>query len=256
MANATKKEGHLSSDDLALVAKCEAKLNYEFKDKSLLLKALTHRSFVKEEASLNRNDQNERLEFLGDAVLSMVAAQALYLEFPQADEGTLTQLRASYVCQNNLAEAAKKIALGSHLRVAKAMRSSGSIELPSVLSDVLEAIFGAAFLDAGLEEAQKLVLSVLGPLPRKLISTPKDPKTELQELIQSLSGLTPMYVVTSHLGPAHSPVFVVEVSLYEKTIAQGQGPSKKEAAQAAAKAALEKLAGLERALVLKTLGIP
>jgi ribonuclease-3 len=141
-----------------------------------------------------------------------------------------------------LAEAARKIGLGSLLRVSVSMRRTPSgVELPSMLCDAVEAIIGAVYLDAGFEEARALVLRLLGPVPKKLALTPKDFKTQLQEWTQANFSMTPLYKVIEASGPPHSPSFVVEVFVGEKSLATGKGPSKKDAAQEAAKAALAKL---------------
>ena len=208
----------------------EKKLAFNFRDKQLLERALTHRS---------AGEHNERLEFLGDAVLSIVAAEQLYTTMKTASEGTLTQLRASYVCEANLARAARELGLEPYIRVAKSMRMSGPIDLPSLLSDVIEAIIGAAYLDAGLEASKNLILHVLGPVPTQVIQYAKDPKTILQEHFQAEVSEAPVYAVTDVSGPGHSPIFVVEVSVAGRVLATGEGRNKKEASQAAAKKALE-----------------
>src|SRR3989338_2960700 len=143
------------------VTDLEKRLDFKFKNAKLLEQALTHRSFQENKS------QNERLEFLGDAVLGLIAAKNLYEKFPKATEGTLTQLRALYVCQANLSKAAERLELGRVLRAAKAMRLSGSVQQASVLSDVVEAIIGAAYLDQGFDAAEEVALHILGPLPEK-----------------------------------------------------------------------------------------
>lgn len=217
----------------------QSQIGHEFKDRSLLLVAITHRSFARDERLKdNIVAQNERLEFLGDAILSMVSAHELFTDSPKADEGTLTQLRANYVCESHLAECGKQIGLGKILRVAASMRKTEGVELPSIVSDAVEAIIGAVYLDAGLKPARETIRKILGPVPKKLIAAPKDPKTQLQEWTQARLGSTPIYEVTKSSGPPHMPIFVVEVSVKGRLLAQGQGPSKKEAAQEAARIAL------------------
>lgn len=217
------------------VTDLEKRLNFKFKDAKLLEQALTHRSFQEDKA------QNERLEFLGDAVLGLIAAKNLYTKFPKATEGTLTQLRALYVCQANLSKAAERLELGRVLRAAKAMRLSGSVQQSSVLSDVVEAIIGAAYLDQGFDAAEELVLRILGPLPEKLETPLKSPKTELQELIQGKYALAPTYELVDVTGPAHTPKFRVRVLVNNREVAIGEGSNKKEASEAAAKEALDTL---------------
>ncbi|MEI6791161.1 MAG: putative dsRNA-binding protein, partial [Myxococcaceae bacterium] len=145
---------------------------------------------------------------------------------------------ALYVCQANLAKAAEKLQLGKNLRAAKAMRLSGSVQQSSVLSDVVEAIIGAAYLDQGFDAAQDLALRMLGPLPDKLETQLKSPKTELQELVQAKYSLAPVYELVDVSGPAHTPLFRVRVLVNNKEMAIGEGANKKEASEAAAKEAL------------------
>lgn len=230
----------------AQLEELEMRIAYQFRDRELLLRALTHRSFVKDEASLSANDHNERLEFLGDAVLSLVAAEEVFARTPHASEGVLTLLRASYVCQTHLAESARKIELGNYIRVAKAMRHGGPMDLPSLLSDVMEAIFGAAYLDSGFATAKQLILHLLGPVPQKAIYYAKDAKTELQEIFQAAFALAPIYSVVNVSGPGHAPVFVVDVLIGENVLARGEGASKKEAAQDAARHALTKVKEMDK----------
>lgn len=226
-----------------LLAEAEAKIGYVFQNKDLLLEALTHRSFARDERlKSNRVSQNERLEFLGDAILSMASALDLYHDSPRANEGVLTQLRANYVCESHLAKCAKEAGLGAFLRVSISMKRSDEVELPSLLCDLVEALVGAIYLDDGFEQAHKFVRRILGEVPKKVLEAPKDAKTEFQEWTQSKMAKTPVYKVLRTSGPPHMPVFVVEVSVADQTFAIGEGPSKKEAAQNAAKIALEKFA--------------
>lgn len=217
------------------VTDLEKRLAFKFKNPKLLEQALTHRSFQED------RDQNERLEFLGDAVLGLIAAQNLYEKFPKATEGTLTQLRALYVCQANLSKAAERLELGRVLRAAKAMRLSGAVQQTSVISDVVEAIIGAAYLDQGFDAAQELALRILGPLPEKTEVPLKSPKTELQELIQSKYALAPRYELVDVTGAAHTPRFRVRVLVNNQEVAIGEGANKKEASEAAAKEALKQV---------------
>lgn len=226
----------MSQENVKLLSKIEAKLKYKFEDKNLLLRALTHRSFGTDEGK--REPHNETLEFLGDAVLSVVAAEALFKACPDADEGDLSQARANYVCQLTLAQGARKLKLGDYVRVAKAMRASGPVDLPSVLADVMEAIFGATYLDGGLENARALIGLTLGDVPTKVRTAPKDAKTVLQERIQGACSMTPTYEVLESTGPAHAPAFLVEVQVAGTVLGQGEGSNKKQAAQQAAKQAL------------------
>lgn len=232
----------LAKSESALLAQVESQVGHVFADKSLALEAITHRSFARDERLKdNVISQNERLEFLGDAVLSMVCALELYRDSPKADEGTLTQLRANYVCESHLAESARKAGLGPLIRVSQSMRKPQGVELPSILCDAVEALIGAVYLDTGFDAARLVIQKILGPVPKKVAASPKDPKTQLQELTQANFGMTPLYKVVKASGPPHLPVFGVEVYVGDRKLADGEGPSKKEAAQEAAKAALGEL---------------
>lgn len=223
--------------DWCFVTDLEKRLGFSFTNPKLLEQALTHRSFLEDKS------QNERLEFLGDAVLGLIAAKNLYSKFAFANEGTLTQLRALYVCQANLAKTAERLEIGKVLRAAKAMRLSGSVQQASVLSDVVEAIIGAAYLDQGFEAAEALALKILGPFPDKLEAPLKSSKTELQELVQAKYALAPVYELVDVSGPAHIPKFRVRVLVNNQEMAIGEGANKKEASEAAAKKALFFLRG-------------
>ncbi|MBL4817754.1 MAG: ribonuclease III [Deltaproteobacteria bacterium] len=212
----------------------EKHLGVQFKDSKLLEQALTHRSFKK------GCDQNERLEFLGDSILGFIAARNLYKQFPKVSEGTLTQLRALYICQANLAKAAVRLELGHILRAAKNMKRSGAVQQEAVLADVVEAIIAAVYLDQGLEKAEEVVLRILGPLPDKIKEPPKSAKTELQEIIQGKYALAPRYETVSVTGPAHKPIFKVRVLVDNQEAAVGEGINKKEASERAAEVALKK----------------
>ena len=210
-------------------------IELKFKNPQLLEQALTHRSFIESKV------HNERLEFLGDAILGFIAAKNLYKRFPTASEGTLTQLRALYVCQANLSKAAERLGIAKKIRVNKAMRLSGSMNQASVLSDVVEAIIGAAYLDQGFEVAESLALQILGELPQKVDTPVRTAKTELQELIQAKYALAPLYEIVDVTGPAHTPLFRVRVLINNQEAAIGEGSNKKEASEAAAQKALHQL---------------
>lgn len=226
-----------------MLEQVESRIGYTFSDKALLLEAMTHRSFARDERLKNDNvvSQNERLEFLGDSILSMVTALELFRNSKRADEGAMTQLRAIYVCESHLASGARKAGLGSFIRVSPSMRRGNEVELPSLLCDVVEALIGAVYLDAGFEAARAVVLHLLGPVPEKIVAAKKDAKTDLQEWTQAKFGLTPIYKVTEALGPPHSPVFTVEVYVGDRKLATGKGASKKDAAQDAAKVAMQQI---------------
>lgn len=232
----------MTKSEAEMLAKVELQIGHVFADKALLLEAITHRSFARDER-LKKNlvSQNERLEFLGDAILSTVTALELYRESPGANEGVLTQLRANYVCETHLAECARRAGLGAMIRVSQSIKRPEGVELPSLLCDVVEALIGAIYLDSGFESARVFILKTLGPVPLKVAASPKDSKTQLQEWTQAHFAKTPIYRVIKSSGPAHLPVFAVEVLMGDLKLAEGVGPSKKEAAQEAARAALAEL---------------
>ncbi len=212
-------------------------IGYEFQDPALLSMALTHKSArIKDEEQEHIN--NERLEFLGDAVLSLVTADFLYRSKKYLREGDLSRLRAQFVCQENLALGAQSIKLGDFLLSDKAMRSAGSHLTPAVLSDALEAIFGAVFIDGGIESARSCIFAVLGEPSLKLSVLEKDAKTKLQELVQGMLHQAPKYIVLEKEGPAHAPSFLVGVKVKDKLLASARGENLKNAAQNAALLAL------------------
>ena len=215
------------------LSRLERKLGYSFKDQDLMVLALTHRSFA------GRN--NERLEFLGDAILNFVAGEALFERFPQAREGQLSRLRARLVKGETLAVLARGFELGEYLRLGSGELKSGGFRRESILADALEALIGAIYLDAGMDAARERVLDWLtGELDGlTLVDTNKDPKTRLQEFLQSRACELPRYEVVDVQGEPHCRTFMDECQvslLNEKTL--GQGGSRRIAEQVAAAAAL------------------
>lgn len=210
-----------------------------FKDKSLFEHAMTHRSWINENPNVRRS--NERLEFLGDAVLELVVSDHIYHEFPNEEEGFLTTLRANIVNTQNLARVANKINLGSEILLSKGEEMGNGRENESLLADTTEALIGAMYLDSGLESAQEFIMqNLLAQLSDKLALPLKDAKSRLQEQVQSTGLPTPKYKTVSESGPDHDKEFVVEVLVDNKAYAQGVGKSKNRAEQAAAEAALVK----------------
>lgn len=214
----------------------EQRLGHRFGDSRLLEQALTHRSHGPE--------NYERLEFLGDGVLGCAVAEELYARFPRLPEGKLTRLRANLVREETLAEVAASLDLGSLLRLGEGEASSGAGTRPSILADALEAIVGAVFLDAGYEAARKAVLLAFHPLIERLDpgGPAKDPKTRLQEILQSQRRRLPEYRVVSVRGAPHQQAFDVECLLADAGLsATGSGTSRQRAEQEAAMAMLGKL---------------
>lgn len=218
----------------------EEKLGYQFKDITLLENALTHSSYANEHhmGSLN---SNERLEFLGDSVLGMVVADNLYRTFPKLPEGDLTRLRANLVCEGSLVLVAKQLNLGSYLRLGKGEEASGGRERPSIIADAVEAVLAAVYLDGGISQARRIIQHYILDHMAEVQRASRDHKTYLQELIQRKSGQVLSYHLVGESGLDHAKTFIMEVRLNGKAIGQGQGRSKKEAEQMAAKAAIEKL---------------
>ena len=216
----------------------EKKINYTFKDKNLLFVALSHSSFANEKRKLRHS--NERLEFLGDSVLSIVVSQYLFEHFTHLPEGELTKIRASLVCEKSLYEFAKKIDLGEHLFLGKGEENTGGRERTSILADAFEAVIAAVFLDGGLEAAKKHILRFIPKDidSRKSVSF-SDHKTILQEIIQKNPEEKVEYKLVGQSGPDHNKAFKVQVCLNSNVIGTGIGKSKKEAEQMAAKEALE-----------------
>ncbi|MDE6599842.1 MAG: ribonuclease III [Oscillospiraceae bacterium] len=215
----------------------EKKIGYTFKNKELLHEALSHSSYANE-LKRGRNS-NERLEFLGDSVLSIVVSKHLFTHFKHLPEGELTKIRASLVCEKALFEFSKKIDLGKHILLGKGEENSGGRTRPSIVSDAFEAVIAAVFLDGGMEEAEKYVLSFI---PKNLEANSSkslhDYKTMLQEIIQKNPEERVEYVLADQTGPDHDRNFVVQVRLNSNVIGTGEGHSKKQAEQAAAREAL------------------
>lgn len=212
-------------------------IGYKFKNKELLKQALSHSSYANEKK--RPNGSNERLEFLGDSVLSIVVSDYLYKNINLA-EGDLTKLRASLVCEKSLFVFAQQIHLGEFLLLGKGEENTGGRERPSIVSDAFEAVIAAIYLDGGIEPASKHILRFM---PEDIKKTKKpvlnDFKTLLQEVVQKNPEEKVEYVLIGEEGPDHNKRFVVEVCLNSQVIGKGKGKSKKEAEQLAAKEALE-----------------
>lgn len=215
------------------MSELEIKLNYQFKDEKFLKTALTHRS--------KGSEHNERLEFLGDAVVNFVVAEILYHQFPKATEGELSRWRASLVNRDALAELAKEFDIGSHLLLGPGELRSGGHERHSILSCTMEAIIGAIYLDGGFEVVRTRIMEWYEPWLQSLSSAAshKDPKTLLQEFLQSRRLPLPIYTVENIEGEAHQQLFTVSClveGVAEKSY--GQGTSRRRAEQNAAQAML------------------
>ena len=216
----------------------EQKLGYVFQDQGMLKQALTHRSYANEK---NTKHSNERLEFLGDAVLGFVTARFLYRTYPELPEGELTRRRAALVCENSLAALAARLELGEALRLGQGERATKGCERASILSDAFEAVLGAMLLDGGLAAAEELLGRLLLTQELDFSGVTQDSKTVLQERVQRVPGRTLRYQVVSEQGPDHAKTFVVEALMDGEPIGRGEGGTKKKAEQNAARQALDKL---------------
>lgn len=217
-------------------------LGITFNNISLLEQALVHSSYVNENPGVAPTS-NERLEFLGDAVLGLVVAERLYQDFPQFTEGQMTRLRAALVRRETLARMAQAIGLGDHLYLGKGEEASGGRQKPVNLAGAIEAVIGAIFLDQGLARARDFTLRLLETDLREAVTRGDsiDYKSELQELIQAKEQQIPTYHVIESTGPDHDKRFTVEVRVGDTLLGRGSGKSKKTAESEAARAALEKL---------------
>lgn len=214
----------------------EDALGHRFSDSSLLEQALTHRSVE----GRGRQDY-ERLEFLGDRVLALVVTEMLMQSFPDEREGSLARRLAALVRQETLSEVARAIRLGAHLRLSRGEDESGGRENDAILADACEAVIGAIYRDAGLDAARRFIERHWGPRLLAVGAPPQDAKTALQEWAQGRGLALPVYAVVAREGPDHAPAFTVRVEIPGGPSAEGQGPTKRVAEQAAARRALESL---------------
>jgi len=228
----------LRREDMANLAKLQKTMGVRFKDRSLLEQALVHSSYINENPAFAL-DSNERLEFLGDAVLGFIIAEELYQRFPHFDEGEMTRLRSSVVRRDALARTAKAIKLGDYLYLGRGEEASGGRRKPANLASALEAIIAAIFLDRGLKVARKFILRATRQGLNKGVDA--DYKSRLQELLQARQQSKPNYKVTAVAGPAHNRTFTVQVRIGNKVMGRGSGRSKKAAETEAARSALAQL---------------
>lgn len=219
----------------------EKTLGYTFQNKDLLVAAMTHRSYANECSSPATAD-NERLEFLGDAVLDLVVSEYLMASLPTSGEGNLTRIRADVVALQSLADLARGLGLGQYLLLGKGEGRSGGRDKPSLLANALEALFGAVFSDGGFVAARTVILPLFIPLLQKASADEgQDYKTRLQELVQARRQALPVYRMTEAAGLAHERLYRVAVLIAERIYGTGEGRTKKTAEQNAAKAALASL---------------
>jgi len=221
---------------------CQRTLEMTFNNKALLEQAFVHSSYLNENPDFSL-PSNERLEFLGDAILDFIVAERLYKEFPKLPEGELTEIRASLVCRETLAEIATPLKLGDWLLLGQGEETSGGRTRQSNLANAMEALIGATYLDQGLAKTRNFVLRQLKPFLKKVKLREISPnyKALLQELIQSKEHLTPIYHLAAAIGPDHDKEFTVQVLVENKVLGQGTGKNKKAAEMQAARSAWEKL---------------
>ncbi|NLD48132.1 MAG: ribonuclease III [Clostridiaceae bacterium] len=224
------------------ITKLEKVTGYKFKNRRNLIQALTHSSYANE----NKGDKllcNERLEFLGDTVLNMIISESIYLNYPHFSEGEMTKIRASVVCEPSLVRCAENISLGEYLLLGKGEENTGGRTRTSILSDAVEAVIGAIYIDGGIEKARKFVLDQMRSFIDDSVSGTifMDYKTQLQEIVQKNSDRKISYEIIEEKGPDHNKLFVSQVKLDEVVAGTGEGRTKKVAEQMAAKAYLEKI---------------
>lgn len=218
----------------------EKLVGLDFKDKDLLKQAFTHRSFLNEHKNL-KGKHNERLEFLGDAVLELVITHYLYDEYPDKNEGDLTSVRSALVNATTCAEVAKKIGVNDYLLLSKGEAKDEGRARQYILANALEAIIGAIYLDLGYEKARDFILEHIAPLTARIVREELwvDSKSKFQEKAQDITGTTPSYKTLKEEGPDHDKKFTVGVFLGEQLVAEGDGDSKQDAEQSAAREALK-----------------
>ncbi len=218
------------------IEKLEQDLGYTFKNKDLIIEALTHKSY-------KQPYDNERLEFLGDAVLDLVVGEYLYFKFKNANEGTLSKIRASLVNEVGFDKLARHLKLGEYILLSAAEENNGGRDKPSLLSNSFEAVMGAIYLESGLEKVKEIAIRLIEEVHKEisLDSLFRDFKTTFQELTQARYGVTPEYKVIASRGPDHKKEFEVAVLVDGKEYARALGKSKKAAQQEAAKIALDTL---------------
>lgn len=230
------------ADQLDALEAFEQKLKHRFTDLHLLVQALTHPSYLNEHPEDEIGD-NQRLEFLGDAVLDFVTSAWIYHQYPDFDEGRMTRLRAALVRTTTLAQLARQIGVGRVLRIGRGEEEAGGRDREANLCDAFEAVVGALYLDGGMSVVATFIEPLIAPVAEAILAAEadQDAKSRLQEWSQAEKGITPQYRIIAEEGPDHAKTFVAEVRLGRKTVGRGKGRSKQAAEQAAAQMALEAL---------------
>lgn len=222
------------------VKELEKKIEYTFKDKNNIILALTHSSYANEYKN-QKLISNERLEFLGDTVLNMIISEEIYTKYNDLSEGEMTKFRSNVICETSLARCAKNINIGEYLLLGKGEENTGGRHRISILSDSVEALIGALYLDAGLDRAKVFVLEQMGEMIEESIKGIifMDYKTQLQEILQKGNEQKIVYEIIDEKGPDHNKVFISQVNIDGKAAGTGKGKTKKEAEQIAAKKTIE-----------------
>ncbi len=223
------------------MSELEEKIDYSFKNKKNILLAMTHSSFANENRNVNLKS-NERLEFLGDAVLNIVVSEIIYLRYTNLAEGEMTKVRASIVCEASLMKCANNIQIGKFLMLGRGEEITGGRTRTSILSDAFEALIGAIYLDGGMKNAKMFIQTQMKQLIEDSVKGIifMDFKTQLQEIVQKDGEKKITYEIIDEKGPDHEKIFIAQVKIADKVMGKGNGKSKKEAEQAAARSALEK----------------
>ncbi|MDQ2085261.1 ribonuclease III [Herbivorax sp. ANBcel31] len=227
---------------LKKIKKLEGKIGYTFKDKNNIILALTHSSYANEYKSQNFTS-NERLEFLGDTVLNMIISEDIYNKYYNLSEGEMTKFRSNVICEASLARCAKNINIGEYLLLGKGEENTGGRSRISILSDSVEALIGALYLDAGIERTRFFVLNHMGEMIEESIKGIifMDYKTQLQEILQRSNEKKVVYEIIDEKGPDHNKVFISQVKIDDRPAGRGKGRTKKEAEQMAAKETIESI---------------
>lgn len=241
-----KHASNKKKNRLRQINKLQSILKIKFRNKSLLNRALTHRSYLNEAGPGARD--NERLEYLGDSVLALVVNEYLFKRFEKYPEGDLAKIKSAVVSEATLFKVARELNLGSFLLMGKGEELSGGRTRPSILANSLEAVIGALYLDSGLKDCKKLVLSLLKSDIERIDSMEsyRDPKTTLQEYVQKKYRERPLYEIIAESGPDHQKQFTVRLVVAGKSVAEGTGASKRGAEMEAARKALEMIYGSGR----------